>query len=537
MATTTSTSHRPVAFVGNALRPTAHPLLPSLQGPTSKSSRYLHILMSNMQQAKTSSPTKGQQMDAFYHRPTCTHLSVVRLYGPHNCQFCGRSASLGWVYVCREEDDEVSERRQSINGVESLPSVSDDSDYFESQAMVAESLNMSRSVVRGIREAQYSYDQIDRLIQQKEGLINAIWGVQNQIDDNGSCTSASSCSSSSTNEACDTDDIITHAGSVTSPAPSDIPIIVNGSFWPLPQTASNEILLPKVYSPSAKPEYIAEVKRPPGCGFQACHTCRPYVYERIFVSFESALNSRYPLFVKTDQLRDELPVYDANIVRNLGLREPHPSRSPRRWHHISADHHNYHLDDDYLSSEDDNWTPTSDESDMDDEPCPKCPGYGPCLGCGRGFARHYGMHGDTTIYQHSSSTYPYTSDAQQHLHRVDDTNHLATASPSQAPKPPSAHPSSSTTSLPAAKTYSTLTAPPLCFTAEAKPKESRKANSVCGVSGDDGKGALMRSSIQYLGSGRMASFRNSTVGEEVGVQGGVALTEEAVENYIPDIYD
>jgi hypothetical protein len=53
------------------------------------------------------------------------------------------------------------------------------------------------------------------------------------------------------------------------------------------------------------------------CRFHACHTCRPYFKDRIYTSFESVLSQQFVPFDASD-----LPVSDARIMRNIGLRIP-----------------------------------------------------------------------------------------------------------------------------------------------------------------------------------------------------------------------
>ncbi len=38
-------------------------------------------------------------------RAACTHLTMVLLYGKHECMICHRPSDLGWVYSCTQDDE------------------------------------------------------------------------------------------------------------------------------------------------------------------------------------------------------------------------------------------------------------------------------------------------------------------------------------------------------------------------------------------------------------------------------------------------
>ena len=58
----------------------------------------------------------------------------------------------------------------------------------------------------------------------------------------------------------------------------------------------------------------------PPCTFKACHTCRPYYKDRIYTSFGAVFAGEIaPL---TAQDAAALPIGNANVLRNIGLRQP-----------------------------------------------------------------------------------------------------------------------------------------------------------------------------------------------------------------------
>ena len=61
-----------------------------------------------------------------------------------------------------------------------------------------------------------------------------------------------------------------------------------------------------------------------GCNVRACHTCRPYYRERMYIPFQAVLNAEFPPMTREDM--EELPIKSAHIMRTIGIRaQPLPS--------------------------------------------------------------------------------------------------------------------------------------------------------------------------------------------------------------------
>lgn len=43
-------------------------------------------------------------------RAACTHLTMVRLNGMHECMICHKPSELGWVYSCTQDDEQCTLR-------------------------------------------------------------------------------------------------------------------------------------------------------------------------------------------------------------------------------------------------------------------------------------------------------------------------------------------------------------------------------------------------------------------------------------------
>lgn len=87
---------------------------------------------------------------------------------------CGRIPDIGWLYACRQDWLVANQQDSVATAAESAIVVPDDSNYFDVMARFAASIKMSPSVVKQIRDGHYNYDQVEKLIAQKEHLINTI---------------------------------------------------------------------------------------------------------------------------------------------------------------------------------------------------------------------------------------------------------------------------------------------------------------------------------------------------------------------------
>lgn len=95
-------------------------------------------------------------------------LAVQEIYLKRSADF----PYVGWLYACRQ--DESDQKSMSDNSTEVLPVISDNDNYFESQAEVAKSIGMSRSVIQRMRTGQYSYEQIEILLAQRRHVLDVI---------------------------------------------------------------------------------------------------------------------------------------------------------------------------------------------------------------------------------------------------------------------------------------------------------------------------------------------------------------------------
>ncbi|KAF2997182.1 hypothetical protein E8E13_006117 [Curvularia kusanoi] len=77
--------------------------------------------------------------------------------------------------------------------------------------------------------------------------------------------------------------------------------------------------------------YETDAQQSLSCNFRACHTCRPYYRDRVYISFEAVTSAQFsPVSLKEVQ---QLPTKSARTIRSLGMAQT--SLSPRLDHEES----------------------------------------------------------------------------------------------------------------------------------------------------------------------------------------------------------
>lgn len=160
---------------------------------------------------------------------------------------------------------------------------------------------MSKSVITQMRQGQYTYDQMEILLDQRRHVLDVIR--------NGNASARSSTPShsvpSSTPPADET--IIATAGMTTAPTQVAAPA--------LQRTSTDQAPTPS----KAK-------DRKSTCTYQVCHHCRPFLQDRLPTSFEPIIHDEIPAL--TDAEVTKLPLRDAEVLKRIGLRTPPPVTPP-----------------------------------------------------------------------------------------------------------------------------------------------------------------------------------------------------------------
>lgn len=250
-------------------------------------------------------------------RGQCTHITMNRLHGENACQMCGKVPDVRWLYACRQ--DWLVEHQSDFAGTVSESDIApDETNYFDVMARFASSIRMSASVVKQIRDGLYTYDQVEKLIAQKENLNKTIEEIFDSST-NGTPASSLNLSQSCTN-------IIASLGlsgtsSTTNQEQSDVPPST-------PTTAQQSSAKKNGNSTTTKKQ---PQMRPDHCNYMVCHTCRPFLHDRLYANIGSVIHGGvYPPV--THEEAKTLPTKDAAVVRSLGLRQTTPATitSPRR---------------------------------------------------------------------------------------------------------------------------------------------------------------------------------------------------------------
>lgn len=230
--------------------------------------------------------------------------------------------------------------------------------------------------------------------------------------------------------------------------------------------------------------------RPEPCRFKTCHRCRPYLCDRSWASFEAVyLGEARPLTMVD---RYTLPIKDARIARTLGLQRP------------ATPTHNFPYTETTPTSATSNSTMDSSDysSDWEDE---------------FDSQHHTDTTGTTFIYsQHRRA---YTPTLRRVSRSISDTPSLSSAS---------------TNSLRTLATSSTARTSPLPLLDDEEEFDLSLATGRSKPRSEMPWSAYRPHNLDAVVL-QKSSEESLVVGAEMEVEGGVALTEEAVRTHTPDI--
>jgi hypothetical protein len=452
-----------------------------------------------------------------------------RLHGENTCQMCGRIPNIGWLYACRQ--DWLLERQQDLvpEAAESPMAIPDKSNYFEMMAHLAQSLKMSPSVMNQIRDGSYTFDEVEKLVAQKEHLIATVKKMESL-----SAESRPASQYNSVFQSCSS--IIASLGATAAPDQQQT------SPTPTQQTSTRKD------SPATTTSKQLQVKAD-RCNYMVCHACRPFLQERMYVNIGSVVHGDQSSI--TEQEAETLRVLDPEIVRGFGTRQvsSEATSSPRRLERSeSTDITRMHAGDGLYDDETPlEWTTSSNSSSMYDDdteencisldphPCPGpgiCPVYSRNSGCAydsRDFDDGQRAHNHGFSTQHSGRP----AGNESHMTPDRSRGRLRRVESSASGIPGGTSSSASSISLPTPTTFPlTPDTPATHHFEDVTIDKPGKAATVCGVLRPGMNFSHARLSVASNMSGGES---HESFGSEVEVDGGVALTEEAVETGLPDI--
>ncbi|KAJ4984570.1 hypothetical protein SVAN01_09971 [Stagonosporopsis vannaccii] len=193
--------------------------------------------------------------------PNCTHVNMDRIYGRgQQCNVCGRAPSIGFLYECRQDCSPPS--------LHDLLSATEDAETGRidfSLRSELEATGLSKSVIRAAEQGHYTPAQLEILKIQKQDLKQTIEDSIQGIQIN---------------------DVVARLAAFAS-TPSNNDGAMNSK--------TNDA--------------------PTACAFRACHTCRPYYRDRVYISFDAVASADFPPV--TRQEAEHLPTKSADILRSI----------------------------------------------------------------------------------------------------------------------------------------------------------------------------------------------------------------------------
>ena len=396
--------------------------------------------------------------------------------------------------------------------------VADSVNFFEAQAQVAESIGMSTSVIKQIRDGEYSYDQIEKLLQQRRHVLEVIRKVESISMQSSSPPSPRKDKVQSNTKAAPAELVIASSGMANAQAVQPVsgqslPMSPAGTPTNTPSISATATLTPKGESKVS-------------CNFQVCHACRPFFPDRLHSSIDAVYNDELPPISLEEQ--SKLRVLDAHVVNNFGLRPPvlRPRLIPPQEYDVSR----LRQGDGYEDDESPGCTPT-DTSISDDSHYLECQDIVPCPG--RGICLVWTeTHGCAPGYYHiDHANFVFDPDimVNESYNPRERSNTIAASAGNSS--------AGSSISLPTPKTEPftppTPEDPVFGVDFRARRRKAGRAATVCGVLNKDGQYREDFADSPVHDEDSHSS--DSSFGDEVEVDGGVALTEEAVERSLPDI--
>lgn len=369
------------------------------------------------------------------------------------------------------QQDHLSQIRSNGTSTEILPLVPDHGNYFEAQAEIGKSLGMSASIIRQMRAGEYCYEQMETLLAQRRRVKEVIRQAEGTIPAAG----------------------LGIAPAVQQVAPSLLPMTPAGTPY---NSASN--------SPKKSPKKSK-------CNFQVCHACRPCIQDRLPMSVESVLYNEIPPVTEAEMAK--LPVLNSNIMRNIGLLESPPESTMlhSQQEDVIRPPEGNVSEESTPTTATSSWSVSTEDLVADGDPTP-CPGTA-----------------DHRFAPEDGADHPdRPSPSYRRIHRMRGS---VTNTPSGSSS------TGSSVSLPDALTAPLTPVTPsdprfgFSFLGESRfGKKAGRAATICGDMSDERKRGR-----EYHPFGIFGRDSNSSFGSEVEVEGGLALTEEAVETGMPDI--
>lgn len=240
-------------------------------------------------------------------RAACTHLTMVRAYGPHCCSICHRPSRFGWLYQCSQDKQQHEKDSETVTS--NLENENGSSGYSTSNDSI-NATRLSQWIEKAIQEGHYTPDQIFLMRVQRQNVLQSIAAAENYMMEHPELNSPPA----------------THEPMAT------LTTKIKGL---LPDRSKPEIQAVKEPEPSPAAVNLKFASKPqmfPACKFRYCQICRPTFRDRAWIKFDDIFaDERCASTIDFDH--DDRPISLLNLVCNLGLREaqlPKSQCGPKR---------------------------------------------------------------------------------------------------------------------------------------------------------------------------------------------------------------
>lgn len=250
-------------------------------------------------------------------RAACTHISMERLYGSHQCSICQMPSPMGWVYCCVQDKksppptEELAmttsngHAEEMVNQQPGLtPSTKQETtcelpkpdDTSESAILVPLSPWIEKAILNG----HYTQYQVSMMRAQRQKAIDAVAAAERHVRE--------------------------HPEHSADPPTPSVMTSFHGAlnFHPIaPKNEAMEQVRGQDHSSIEPPE---KPRMFPRCHFRACQTCRPTFRDRAWMSIEDAL-AQCDTGPFIDFETDQRPLMKQSAICQIGLRvyqSPYP---------------------------------------------------------------------------------------------------------------------------------------------------------------------------------------------------------------------
>ncbi len=250
-------------------------------------------------------PLPASRISTADHRQAaCTHTNVTRLfdtYGSHRCQMCRRVPNVGWVYRCT----------QDTGGF--LPESDFNTSSFEQRYINTNpgepTWELSQWMYESVLKGQYTVEQFSTLLEQRQGVKNAIFAQSERAG-----TPATSTSSDSTSSDFGNNTTLTSIATSCDDEASKSPKATESPYKTLRR--SPVAMFRDIAVDNSVQEAIPEPCYPV-CSWTCCQTCRPTYRDRAWLSLDAIVDGPYkePPPWELHNRR----ISDARIIATFGL--------------------------------------------------------------------------------------------------------------------------------------------------------------------------------------------------------------------------